>query len=144
MGLIAAWLVGLMLDIALADPLGLNAILLATVTYVAWRFCERLRMYTLPQQCAVVFLLLAGCDVLRVVVQDLAWDRGYSTLMIMPALISTALWPVLSAVLERLRLGLRGGLSAPAEPPALVLASASPRRRQLLGELGLAFRCGTE
>ena len=106
-GLISAWLVGLLLDIALADPLGLNAMLLAGVTYVAWRFCDRLKMYAISQQCVIVFLLILAADVVRLLVQDLAWDRGFSPLVLVPALVSTLLWPVVYLVLEQLRLRFR-------------------------------------
>lgn len=107
MGLIAAWLTGLALDIVLADPLGLNALLLASVTYVAWRFCDRLKMYALAQQCFVVFGLMLATDLTRVVVQDLTWDRGISSLVFLPALVGALVWPLVGEVLDRLRLGFR-------------------------------------
>ena len=107
MGLIGAWLIGLLLDVALADPLGLNAILLAAITYVAWRWCDRLKMYAVAQQCVVVFGLVLVGELARAIVQDLAWDRGIDPLLVLPALISALFWPLIGGVLDHLRLRYR-------------------------------------
>jgi rod shape-determining protein MreD len=104
MGLVTAWILGLLLDVLYADPLGLNGVLLASVTYVGWRFYERLRMYSILQQAGVMFLLVLGAEALRQIVQDLAFDRGYSWGVLFPALISMLLWPFLVLLLTRLRL----------------------------------------
>ena len=59
-GLIATWVMGFFVDVMLAEPLGLNGMILASTTYISWRFYERLRMYSALQQCGVVFLLVLG------------------------------------------------------------------------------------
>ena len=107
LGLISAWIVGLAADVLLADPLGLNGILLAGITYIAWRFYERLRMYSVFQQCGVVFLLVLGSELLRGLVQDAAWDRGWSWGVIAPPLMSMLVWPLVYLVLQRFRLQFR-------------------------------------
>lgn len=106
-GLISAWIVGLCVDVLYADPLGLNGILLAGITYVAWRFYERLRMYSIPQQCGVVFLLVMASELVRMLVQDLAWGRGWTWTVMIPALTSTLLWPFVYLLLHRLRIQVR-------------------------------------
>jgi rod shape-determining protein MreD len=103
LGLISAWVVGLFVDVLYADPLGLNGALLAAITYIAWRFYERLRMYSVFQQCGVVFFLILGTEALRMVVRDAAWDRGWSWAILIPALTSTLLWPFVYLILQRLR-----------------------------------------
>ena len=107
LGLISAWVIGLLLDVLYADPLGLNGFLLAAITYVVWRFYERLRMYSIVQQCVVVFLLVLVTESLRVVVQDVAWSRGWSWGVILPALMSMLAWPFVYLVLQRARLQVR-------------------------------------
>ena len=107
LGLISAWVIGLLLDVLYADPLGLNGFLLAAITYVVWRFYERLRMYSIVQQCVVVFLLVLVTESLRVVVQDVAWSRGWSWGVILPALMSMLTWPFVYLVLQRARLQVR-------------------------------------
>lgn len=103
LGLISAWVIGLLLDVLYADPLGLNGFLLAAITYVVWRFYERLRMYSIVQQCVVVFLLVLITESLRIVVQDVAWSRGWSWGVILPALMSMLAWPLVYLVLQRMR-----------------------------------------
>ncbi|MEZ5558757.1 MAG: rod shape-determining protein MreD [Pseudomonadales bacterium] len=103
MGLIAAWCVGAFLDVLQADPLGTNGLLLAGITYVAWRFYERLRMYSLLQQAGVLFLLVLASETLRMVVQHVSADRGLGWGPLGPALISMLVWPLVALVLGRLR-----------------------------------------
>ena len=102
-GLITAWIVGLFVDVLHADPLGLNGLLLAAVTYISWKFYERLRMYSVVQQCFVLFLLVAGSEFTRVLVQDLAFNRGLSWGPLAVAGMSALLWPFVYLILLRLR-----------------------------------------
>jgi rod shape-determining protein MreD len=107
MGLIAAWVLGALVDVLQAEPLGLNGVILASITYVAWRFYERLRMYSVAQQCAVVFLLVAAAEMFRALVLDLVAGRGWSWGVLGPAALSMLLWPFVALVLTRLRLQFR-------------------------------------
>ncbi|MFV2091328.1 MAG: rod shape-determining protein MreD, partial [Pseudomonadales bacterium] len=107
MGLVSAWVLGLLLDVLYADPLGLNGALLASITYVGWRFYERLRMYSIVQQGVVVFVLVLLGECARVIVQDLVFDRGWSWGVVFPALTSLLLWPFLYLLLQRLKFRFR-------------------------------------
>ena len=83
-GMISAWVTGLLLDVLYADPLGVNGFCLAALTYVTWSFYERFRMYSVVHQ----------------------WlDRGgaWGWWILLPALVSTLLWPVASWLLGELR-----------------------------------------
>ena len=71
LGLFVAYLMGLVVDALLAEPLGLNGIIFAGVTFVTWSFFERLRMYSVLQQAGVVFALVAGAELLRMGVLSL-------------------------------------------------------------------------
>jgi rod shape-determining protein MreD len=107
MGLVSAWVIGILLDVLYADPLGLNGALLATITYVGWRFYERLRMYPIVQQGVIIFLLVLVGECIRVMVQDLVYDRGWSWGVVLPAFTSLLLWPFLYLLLQRLKLRAR-------------------------------------
>jgi len=107
LGLISAWLVGLLLDVLQADPLGLNGVLLAGITYIAWRFYERLRMYSIVQQCGIVFLVVLAGESVRVLVQDLIYTRGWSWGVLLTGLMSMLVWPFVFLLLERLRIQAR-------------------------------------
>ena len=107
LGLISAWLIGAGVDVLYADPLGLNGAVLAGITYVAWRFYERLRMYSVFQQCGVLFILIFASEGVRMVVRDLAWDRGWNWAIAILALSTTLVWPIVYVVLQRLRIQFR-------------------------------------
>lgn len=107
LGLISAWILGLLLDVLQADPLGLNGFLLAGITYVAWRFYERLRMYSIVQQAGVVFVLVLTAETTRLLVHDLTSDRGLSWGVLLPALMSMLIWPFLLLLLDRMRTSVR-------------------------------------
>jgi rod shape-determining protein MreD len=107
MGLVSAWAIGILLDVLYADPLGLNGALLATITYVGWRFYERLRMYSIIQQGVVIFVLVLLGECIKVIVQDLVYDRGWSWGVFLPAFTSLLLWPFLYLLLQRLKLRAR-------------------------------------
>ncbi len=102
-GMISAWVTGLMVDVLYADPLGVNGFCLAALTYVTWSFYERLRMYSVAQQCVVVFVMVLGVDVVRMLVQAFARDGGFTWLVFLPALMSIFAWPLVSAVLAGVR-----------------------------------------
>lgn len=105
-GLVAAWIVGLLVDALVAAPLGLNAFIFAGVTYVAWRFFERLRMYSILQQCSVVFMMVLAAECFELVIQ-VASSSGWSPKVILAPLMSMLVWPFLYIVLDRLRAGVR-------------------------------------
>lgn len=107
LGLIAAWMLGFLVDALNADPLGLNGFLLAAITYITWRFYERLRMYSVVQQCGVVFMLVLAGETLRMLVVDLMFARGMSWGVMLPALTSMLLWPFVYLFLDRLRASVR-------------------------------------
>ncbi|MGE0625236.1 MAG: rod shape-determining protein MreD [Pseudomonadales bacterium] len=107
LGLVTVWLLGVLLDVLYADPLGLNGVVLASVTYIAWRFYERLRMYSVVQQGGVVFLLVLGGELVRLLVQDFAWDRGLTWGVMFPALTSFLAWPFVYLLLSRLKVAVR-------------------------------------
>jgi rod shape-determining protein MreD len=102
-GLIAAWIVGLFVDVLQADPVGLNGVLLAGITYVGWRFYERLRMYAILQQGGVIFLLLVLTEGARMLVLEIIEGRGFTWLVLMPAFTSLLVWPFVVIVLDGLR-----------------------------------------
>jgi rod shape-determining protein MreD len=101
-GMISAWCIGLLLDVLRGDPLGVNAICLATLTYVTWSLYERLRMYSVPQQGAVILGLVLAADLFRSVVQIFARDGQFDWRFVAPAVISMLIWPLVYASLSRI------------------------------------------
>ncbi len=105
-GMISAWITGLLLDALYADPMGVNGVCLAALTYVTWSFYERFRMYSIAQQSVVVLLLVLGTELVRMLAQWLARDGAMSWWIIVPVITSTLAWPVVAFVLARVRLRL--------------------------------------
>ena len=107
LGLISAWLIGLLMDGLLAQPLGLNGFILASFTYITWRFFERLRMFSVVQQGGVLVLLILGAEVLRGLMLNLSDDLPFSFVFVAQALVSMLLWPFVYLFLMRLRTAAR-------------------------------------
>ena len=101
-GLITAWVLGLVVDACLADPLGVNGACLATLTYVTWSLYERFRMYSLLQQGGVIFLIVLFTESVRLSAHMLTREAEFSGAIIFPAIISMLVWPFLAGVLSRL------------------------------------------
>ena len=102
-GLVAAWVVGLLTDALVGEPLGLNGMLFAGFTYVTWRFFERLRMYSGVQQCGVLFLLVLSAEVIRGLVIGLDSNRELQWSVLVMALVSTFIWPLIYLLLLRVK-----------------------------------------
>ncbi len=102
-GILMSWIWGLFLDVSIGTYLGIHALSLALVSYMAIILHQRLRMYPMWQQSLFIWLL-AGLDKL-VVLQlnnvldtvEVQWNYWYST-------FSTALlWPVVFLLLKKFR-----------------------------------------
>ena len=98
-GLINAWVLGLFFDALLGDPLGLNGICFSSVTFVAWSFHERLRMFRLFQQAAVLLLLVLLTEAAKMLVRDLILDVPASFLFVTSAVVTGLVFPVVALVL---------------------------------------------
>ncbi|KXO11002.1 MULTISPECIES: rod shape-determining protein MreD [Marinobacter] len=101
-GILMAWCLGLLLDVLEATPLGTNALGMALIAFLVLTIHQRLRMYPLPQQCLMVFLLLGINQMLVHFIKQLlgADTVGFSYLW--PALTSAVAWPFVSGLLDRL------------------------------------------
>ena len=102
-GLISAWILGFVVDVAVGDPLGLNGLLLAFITYVTWRFYERLRMLPVLQQGATLFVLVLVGELTRAIVVAISGSGEFSLAVVIPALSSFFTWPFIYLLLERVR-----------------------------------------
>ena len=101
-GIVMAWCLGLLLDILESTPLGVNAMAMALIAFLVLTVHHRLRMYPLPQQCLMVFLLVGINQMLVHFIKQLfgADTPGFSYLW--PALTSAVAWPFVSGLLDSL------------------------------------------
>ncbi len=100
-GLITAWLLGIGVDVCLADPLGVNGFSLATLTYATWSLYERFRMYSSLQQGAIIFLMVLFTEFVRMMAHIFTREAEFSWAILLPAIISMLLWPFFAALLRR-------------------------------------------
>lgn len=98
-GLISAWIVGLFLDVLQGEPLGLNGVLLASITFIGWRFYERLRMYAGLQHSLLILVLVFGIELVRRLVNLAMHGEPVGWLFLLIPLTSAVLWPFLDLLL---------------------------------------------
>ena len=103
-GLVASWVLGVLVDALLHQPLGLNGFLFAATTYIAWRFFERLRMYSIVQQCGVIFLTNLAAEIARSFVIGLERNYSLDWTVLFIALTSGLIWPLIYVFLLRIKL----------------------------------------
>ena len=94
-----AWTVGLLMDVMLGGTLGILAFSYALVIYLILNFHLQLRQYPLWQQALIVMSLVLLVSIIKVIFSPAV----ASWAIWIPALISTLLWPVIYAVLRKIR-----------------------------------------
>lgn len=103
-GLGTAWFTGLFMDILEGSMLGLNALSLAIVAYIALSLHQRLRMFSSLQQSAMV-LALVGLHMLLVYWIKVGAEQTdpSSLLFLLGAVSSAFIWPWMFVFLRHLR-----------------------------------------
>lgn len=93
------WLVGLLMDVMMGGTLGIMAFSYAFAVYLIARFHLQLRQYPMWQQALTILSVVVVVHLISVVT-----SKAESTWLIwMPVLTSTLLWPVMFAVLRKIR-----------------------------------------
>ena len=94
-----AWLVGLFMDVLLGGTLGVLAFAYALVVYLILHFHLQLRQFPLWQQALSLMSLILLVHVVTVVMTTrvTGWHAW------LPAMVSTALWPVIYVFLRGVR-----------------------------------------
>jgi rod shape-determining protein MreD len=101
-GVGAAWLTGLFLDILQGSLLGQHALALTLAIWALLQFYRRLRMFPLWQQAAAISVLLLLAQGVLLLVHDML-GRGLGWRGLLPALSGALLWPPLFLLLRALR-----------------------------------------
>ncbi len=99
----AGWVAGLMVDVMNANLLGVHALGLALVGFLARRSYLRIRVFPWWQQALTVFLLLLAYRGLvgwvRSLVVDLEIDYRYW----LPCVVGMIIWPLVAVILRDMR-----------------------------------------
>jgi rod shape-determining protein MreD len=104
----AVWLGGFIVDGLLAEPLGLNGAIFATIAFYLMRFQDRLALQTLVQRMVMIFLMVFLAEVLRAFVLNLLFDQPWVLQPVTVALTSMLVWPIYERLSNRSLSGVRG------------------------------------
>jgi rod shape-determining protein MreD len=88
-GVSAAWITGLFVDVLLGTPLGINALAYSLIVYVIARFYLQLRQYPYWQQALIIFALVLLAKLVNLVMNT----NVEGIYILIPAIISALLWP---------------------------------------------------
>lgn len=102
-GIATGLVLGVGLDVLEGAVLGQNAFALVVVALLSLVLYQRLRVYSLWQQSAVVFILVGINQLICQWVQNLEGLGARSVLFLLPAFSSALLWPVVLHFLRSLR-----------------------------------------
>jgi rod shape-determining protein MreD len=100
-GLFTAWTVGFFADVLEGSLLGLNAIALTLIAYVALSLYQRLRMFTPLQQSTTILMLIGVSQLLIFWVLTATGQNTPQNLMFVVSALSSALvWPLVFVLLR--------------------------------------------
>ena len=103
-GIGSAWVVGLVLDVLEGSTLGVNALALVVIAYVALSLHLRMRMFSTLQQSGLVLALVGLNLILCNWLQIVTGQSVTSNLMfLMGAVTSAVIWPSLFQLLRQIR-----------------------------------------
>lgn len=102
-GVVAALLAGIAMDLLEGAMLGQNTFALAVVALLSVGLYQRLRLFSLWQQAGMVFVLIGIHQLICQWVQNLEGVGARSPLFLLPALSSALLWPLVLTLLRGLR-----------------------------------------
>ena len=101
--LVTVWLVGLIMDVLLGGLIGQHAFCYVIITYITANLYQRLRMFSVWQQAAVIFAILGINHIVGFWVESIAGLSEWSLWYLLPALTGALLWPWMFLLLRSLR-----------------------------------------
>ena len=102
-GIVVSFVVGVLLDVLEGSMLGLHALSLSVVAYLALMLYQRLRQFNMWQQAGVVFVMLGVNQMLGLWLQGMVALNPGGALFLLPVIISALLWPGVLTLLRHLR-----------------------------------------
>jgi len=103
-GLFTAWIVGFFMDVLEGSLLGLNALALALVAYLALSLYQRMRMFTAIQQSSTILILVGIHQLLSFwVLTANSQNTAPNLIFMISALSSAIIWPFVFLGLRYIR-----------------------------------------
>ena len=103
-GLLSAWIAGFFMDVLEGSLLGLNALALALVAYLALSLYQRMRMFTAVQQSSTILILVGIHQLLSFwVLTANSQNTAPNLIFMLSALSSAIIWPFIFLALRYIR-----------------------------------------
>lgn len=102
-GMVSAWVFGLLADVLNGSLLGLNALVLTLIVFLVLSLQRRLRMFPMWQQCLVLLVVFGVAQLVHLWLNALTGNRQPTLEFVFPALVSALLWPWVFATLRWLQ-----------------------------------------
>jgi len=102
-GIVIAWIVGLLLDVLLGSLLGQHAISLVVVAYIASNLYQRLRMFSIWQQSLVVLAIVGVNQMINFWIESFAGLTEWNMWYLLASVMSAFVWPWIYWLLRYLR-----------------------------------------
>jgi rod shape-determining protein MreD len=102
-GVVMAWVIGLLLDVLHGSLLGQHAFGLATVAYVVVIYHQQIRVHPLFRQALVIGSIVLLYSSLMLAIYNLLGSMRYGYDYLLSAITSALLWPWIFIVLRDLR-----------------------------------------
>lgn len=102
-GMLTAWVLGILLDVLQGTLLGQNALALTLIAFLLMTLQQRMRMFPLWQQSMVLLVVFGLSQLVLLWLHALTGSRVSTLTFLMPALTSAALWPLVSFILHKIQ-----------------------------------------
>lgn len=106
-GIIWAWVMGLILDVSLGTHLGVHGSTFAITAYIVLSLSNRLRLFTLWQQALFVSLLVGFDLVISLWIENFIQYRYRPATYWLPMISSALIWPISFISLRHIRRSFR-------------------------------------
>ena len=106
-GVVVAWVAGLLLDVLEGGLLGVNALSLAIVAYLILTMHQRIKLFPLIQQSFTVFLVVGIHLMIGHFIRSIVGNSVPGIIYLIPAISSAILWPFAVLFIDKLAIKLR-------------------------------------
>lgn len=102
-GLLTAWLTGLLSDVLFGQLFGQNALVMTLVVWMVLLLYQRIRRFPLWQQSLVMLPVFGIAQMVLLWLNSLSGNRPPTLLFLLPAVVSAVLWPWVFSLLRGVR-----------------------------------------
>ena len=102
-GIISVWFSGLILDIMTGGLMGENALILAVLSYLSYRFRFQVRVYPMWQIMIVVLILLSLGELIALWIHGVSGNMFFNIYDWINVGIAVVVWPIFMRGLEKMQ-----------------------------------------